>query len=353
MLRINQSSSAAAKSYYASASEYYGAGEQEMIGDWGGKSADRLSLSGQVAKQDFERICDNRHPLTGERLTARNRAGRRVGYDFNFHACKSVSLLYGLTDDPAILDAFRQSVAEVMRQMETGVKVRVRKRGQLGERTVGNMIWAEFLHYTARPVGGVIDPHLHGHYFVPNCCWDHVERMWKAIDVASVKEDAPQWQAMFQKSFGRRLAALGYGVVWKGDSFEIDGIGRETLERFSRRTNLVNRTAAERGITDARDKDRLGALTRERKRKNATMPQLRAEWRQRLTDSERAELAQAALRQRHSPSTSKAQTLPSNSRPDVTAWERERLDFIRQRQRRAGHAAEHRPMPAQRGGYGR
>jgi conjugative relaxase-like TrwC/TraI family protein len=339
MLRINQSTSAAAKSYFASAAEYYGAGEQELIGDWGGKAAERLGLFGQVLKPDFERLCDNRHPFTGERLTARMRAGRRVGYDFNFHACKSASLLYGLTDDPAILDAFRLAVAEVMAEMETGVKVRVRKQGQMSERIVGNMAWAEYLHFTARPVNGIIDPHLHAHCFVPNCCWDHVEHIWKAIDVASVKEDAPHWQAMFQKSFGRRLAGLGYGIVWKGDSFEIEGIGRATLERFSRRSNLVNRTAAERGITDAHAKDRLGAMTRERKRKDITMPGLRAEWRQRLTDDERTDIAQAALRLRH----------PATRRHGQAVAGHDLESAIRQRQRIAAHErarATHTARPA-------
>jgi conjugative relaxase-like TrwC/TraI family protein len=129
------------------------------------------------------------------------RKDRRVGYDFTFDASKSVSILYGITDDPAILAAFRWAVAATMEEMEAGVKTRVRKRGQFAERIVGNMAWAEFLHFTARPVKGVIDPHLHAHCFVPNLCWDHAEHAWKAIDVASVKEGAPYWQARFQKRF--------------------------------------------------------------------------------------------------------------------------------------------------------
>lgn len=337
MLRIvQQSNAAAAKSYYSSPAEYYAAGEQEMIGEWGGKAADRLGLHGTILKPDFERLCDNRDPATGERLTARMRADRRVGYDFNFHACKSASLLFGLTGEVEILDAFRQAVAEVMEKMEEGVKVRVRKRGQMGERVAGNMAWAEYVHFTARPVGGVIDPHLHAHCFVPNCCWDHAERMWKAIDVASVKEGAPLWQAMFQRAFGRRLEILGYDLAWKEDAFEIAGIERATLERFSRRTALVNRTAAERGVTDPSDKDKLGAMTRERKRKDATMPHLRAEWRQRLTDDERAAIARAALRRRHR--FIRPATPIQGDRRDLDAWERERLDFIRRRQRQAVYA---------------
>lgn len=360
MLRIHQqTNAAAAKSYYGSPSEYYGAGEQEIIGQWGGKAADQLGLSGDVIQPHFSRLCDNFHPFTGEQLTARMRKDRRVGYDFTLDACKSVSLLYGLTGDDAILDAFRQAAGEVMEHMEHGVNVRVRKRRQFGERRVGNMAWAEFIHFTARPVKGVIDPHLHGHYFVPNVCWDHAEHMWKAIDVASVKEGAPHWQAMFQKRFGQRLAEQGYGVVWKGDNFEIAGITRDMIDRFSLRTNHINHVAETRGITDARDKDRLGALTREHKRKDATMPQLRAEWRQRLTDDDRAALGQAVLGQRH-PAGNRPDRPPAArsggqamiarlrarakaARPELDAWEQERRDWIRQEPTRREAGINHPP----------
>ena len=277
------------------------------------------------------------------------RKDRRVGYDFTFDACKSVSILYGLTDDPAILDAFRQAVRETMEAMEASVKVRVRKRGQFSERTVANMAWAEFIHFTARPVNGVIDPHLHAHAFVPNICWDHVEGMWKAIDVASVKEDGEHWQTRFQKRFGQRLTELGYNVVWIGDNFEIAGINRDMIERFSGRTNHINHVAETRGITDAKDKDRLGALTREHKRKDATMPGLRVEWRERLTDDERSALGQAALRQRHAPPggdrrddrdlVARLRARARAARPELDAWEQERRDWIQQQPLR--RAANH------------
>ncbi len=343
MLRINQqSNAAAAKSYYSSPAEYYRPGEQEIVGQWGGSAAERLGLDGDVLRQHFERLCDNCHPFTGEQLTARMRKDRRVGYDFTFDAPKSVSILYGLTDDSAILDTFRWAARATMEEMEAGVKTRVRKRGQFGERSVGNMAWAEFIHFTARPVKGKIDPHLHAHCFVPNVCWDRVEGVWKAIDVASVKEDGAHWQARFQKRFGNRLAELGYEVVWKGDNFEIAGISRGMIDRFSLRTSHINQTAEKRGITDPEAKGRLGALTRERKRKDATMPGLRAEWRQRLTDDDRAAIAQAALRQRHPAGNRRADGAVQRSEDD----RQQRLrDQIMQRQRLAVQARATPPLP--------
>ena len=164
MLRIIQNSSAAGAMSYYSQSDYYLEG-QELAGEWRGEAAKRLGLSGEVQKDAWDRLCNNRHPVTGEQLTLRQKDHRRVGYDFNFHVPKSVSVLYGLTGDERILDASLQSVQETMRDIEGGMKTRVRKGGRDTDRETGSMVWGEFVHLTARPVGGVPDPHLHAHCF--------------------------------------------------------------------------------------------------------------------------------------------------------------------------------------------
>ena len=117
MLRITQQDSAkGAKRYYASA-DYY---SEEIVGLWGGEGARLLGLEGVVDKESFERLCDNLDPASGRKLTVRTRADRTVGYDFTFSVPKSVSLLYAMTGDQEILDAFRSAVDETMRDIEVG-----------------------------------------------------------------------------------------------------------------------------------------------------------------------------------------------------------------------------------------
>src|ERR1700689_3621438 len=112
MLRITPSTSAeGAKKYFTESltrSDYYIDG-QEVAGRWGGKGATVLGLSGEVDHKGYFALCDNRHPQTGEQLTPRNKDNRRVGFDFTFSAPKSVSVLYELSDDSRIMDAFRES----------------------------------------------------------------------------------------------------------------------------------------------------------------------------------------------------------------------------------------------------
>ena len=106
MIRITQQNSASgAKRYYATA-DYYSQGK-EIVGKWGGKGAALLGLEGTVDQFSFERLCDNLNPKTGEQLTVRTRTDRTVGYDFTFTCPKSVSLLYALSGDEGILEAFR------------------------------------------------------------------------------------------------------------------------------------------------------------------------------------------------------------------------------------------------------
>ena len=157
MLRITQQDSAKdAKRYYASA-DYYSEG-QEIVGSWGGKGAELLGLHGVVDRDSFDRLCDNQNPRDGKPLTVRTRTERTVGYDFTFSVPKSVSLLYARTGDEHILGAFRSAVDETMHDIESEMKTRVRKGDRDEDRLTGNMVWAEFIHTTSRPVNGVPDP---------------------------------------------------------------------------------------------------------------------------------------------------------------------------------------------------
>jgi len=96
MLRIMQSSNEKqAKSYYTSGltkDDYYTEG-QERAGNWHGRGAELLGLAGEVEKDDFFSLCENRKPRTGGSLTAMTIDGRRVGYDFVFDVPKSVSIV--------------------------------------------------------------------------------------------------------------------------------------------------------------------------------------------------------------------------------------------------------------------
>ncbi len=131
-----------------------------------------------------------------------------------------------------------------------------------------------------------------------NTTWDEEERRWKAGQFRELKRDAPYFQAAFRVRLANRLQDLGFGVERKRDDFEIAGMPADVLKRFSRRTALIEKVAAERGITDPDRKAELGAETREKKGSALGWEALKKEWNRRLSDKERRELAAVHRRER-------------------------------------------------------
>jgi conjugative relaxase-like TrwC/TraI family protein len=290
-------SSEGAKSYFVR-SDYLSEG-QELVGEWRGAAAEMLGLRGTVDKESFDQLCDNINPQTGEPLTAVTREGRRVGFDLTWSAPKSISVVHALTGDSAILDAFRDSIHETMDAMEKEMAARVRKGGQDVDRTTGNWAVAEFVHLTSRPVDGVACPQLHLHAFTFNATYDSVEDQWKAGQFGDIKRDAYYWQAVQQARFANKLQHAGYSIKRTKDAFEIDGIPKSALDKFSLRTKQIEDEAkrlAERAGVEAikaEGKARLGATTRERKNDRYSYDELVEIWNKRLEPEERAAIAEA------------------------------------------------------------
>ncbi|HEX3147020.1 MAG TPA: MobF family relaxase [Gemmataceae bacterium] len=300
MLRINQQRSAeGARSYFddgLAREDYYT--RDSIPGRWFGKGAERLGLVGEVSRESFSSLCDNLDPRTGETLTQRTRDNRTVGYDFNFHAPKTLSLLYGLTKDERLLRAFQESVRETMAELEADAKTRVRTGGQNSERVTGNLIWSEFTHLTARPVGGIPDPHLHAHCFVFNATFDGEEERWKAGQFRDLKRDAPYFEAAFHARLSKSIADIGLGVERTKNGWEIAGLGEDLVAKYSRRTALIEELARKSGIEDPEEKARLGARTREKKGEPKSLDELRAEWRGRLTGPDKEQVLDVLARRR-------------------------------------------------------
>ena len=74
------------------------------------------------------------------------------------------------------------------------------------------MVWAEFIHTTARPVGGIPDPLLHAHCFTFNVTHDPVEERYKAGQFEALKRMAPYFEARFHARMADRVKELGYDI---------------------------------------------------------------------------------------------------------------------------------------------
>jgi conjugative relaxase-like TrwC/TraI family protein len=293
MLSVTPSiSSERAKRYFGESlkrDDYYTRG-QEVAGQWFGKGAQQLGLKGEVDQASYFALCDNLHPETREQLTPRQKSNRRPMYDWTFSAPKDISVLYEYSGDERIRDAFTQSYRETLREAEAEMKTRVRKGGKDEDRTTGNMVVAEFTHFTARPVEGQIDPHLHAHCVVFNTTFDAAENRWKASQQGDLKRDADYWEAAFHARFAKRLNDLGIATEKDGSSFRLAELPRSITDKFSARRNEIEAKAAEKGVTTARGKQALKTKMRQPKQKDVEKGTLRQQWNARLNPEERAAL---------------------------------------------------------------
>jgi len=284
-----------AKDYFSESLDqqaYYSEG-QELAGVWGGALAALLDLSGDVQRQPFHTLCENRHPSTGKPLTPRTCSNRRVGYEFNFNPPKSISIQSTLRPDPAIHEGHEEAVDATMRLVQEDSQTRVRKGGADFDRSTGNLLWGKFTHLTGRPVGGIPDMNTHSHVFVFNATLDLVENQIKAVQVGNIKREAGFYEAYYHSRLRQNMEEAGYPTRTKGRSFELEHVTDEMITTFSRRTRQIEAIAREKGIVDAERKGELGARTREEKAKELTMDQLRPIWRTRLSDEQYALLAGA------------------------------------------------------------
>jgi len=291
MLRVYQSKNAAqAKSYFSSEltqADYYSE-EQEIAGNWGGKSAAMLGLSGAVNKEAFNQLVDNINPLTGERLTSHNKQNRTPGYDLTFNAPKSLSLLYERSKDERLLNVFRDAVNSTMESIEEHMHARVRKGGKSEDRKTGNLAYAEFVHFTARPVKTKApDPHLHAHCYTMNVTHDDQENQWKAGQFRPIKTDAPYYEAMFHSHLSKSLTDMGLNIERDGKFWTIEEIDKSTLDKFSNRTEQIEEAANKKNISNPDIKAELGAKLRISKEKGMTRDELRENWWERLDDQEK------------------------------------------------------------------
>ncbi|QEL19310.1 MobF family relaxase [Limnoglobus roseus] len=290
MLRItSQSNASAAKAYFdAQKHDYYLEG-QELPGVWSGKGAELLGLKGEVTKEQWDALCENRDPNTGQRLTPKDQHNRRVLYDFTWSAPKSYTLAMELGHDDRLMGVFQQAVAETMKDVEADVITRYRVGGEMVSEKSGNALIATYVHRTARPVGGVPDCQLHAHATVLNATF--AEGKWRSVEVGEIKAQGWYYEAVFMARLAKGATDLGYGIRRKGRFWELEHVSNDLVDKFSRRTKLIEEVAEAWGKIKAQFKAELGGKTRERKAPHISVEQLQSLWEGRLDEHDRQQLA--------------------------------------------------------------
>ncbi len=265
----------------ASGVEDYYTGGTEPAGTWVGSGSRVLGLQGVVGPDELHRILAGQHPNDGEALRLR---GSVPGFDVTFSAPKSVSVLFGLSEEPirkAVVAAHERAVAEAFGYLERSAAVG--RRGAGGQESVrgDGLVGAAFLHRTSRAG----DPQLHTHVLVANLVRGPDGR-WSALDARALyahgRTAGYLYQAVLRSELSRSL-----GVRWtapRKGAGEVDGVPARVLKAFSRRRAEIEAAMAQAGGIGPEAARVATFATRRAKDYRVRPEQLVDEWRQRAAE---------------------------------------------------------------------
>lgn len=273
--------------------EDYFFAEKEVSAIYAGRLTQLLGLNGKVTQKDFKVLVNGIDPVSGNSFIVRKADNRRVGYEYCFNAPKSVSLLYAITKDKEILNAHRLAVRSAMAEIERDMQTKNKVTGHIEYEDSPSILYARFDHFTTRPLEEkdgnskryVPDPHLHSHCFMFNVTWSERNRRLQSLEEGNIRMLAPYYEAVYHSVFSKILADKGYPVTRTPERWEVGGISRSLIEKFSRRTMDIEALAKAKGLS-GKAKAALGARTRIKKNKSVAEQKLYRLWEERLSKKE-------------------------------------------------------------------
>ena len=222
-----------------------------VAGEWQGRLAAQLGVSGAVSAEDFAKLSQGQHPETGEQLVRQRTSyeyqdadgktiktmEHRAGWDATFSAPKSVSLTALVGGDDLVREAHRDSVRIALEQLEQYTQARI--GGNHLPETTGKFVAAKFEHDTARPVDGYVAPQLHTHAVIFNIT-ERENGQPRAIQPQSLFDSQQFATAVYQSELTYRLRQLGYEItVGRSGAPEIKGYSQEYLDASSPRSQQI------------------------------------------------------------------------------------------------------------------
>lgn len=279
MLSVSTVRSVQGAAGYFAADNYYAARDDAAAGEWFGKGAAALGLTGTVDRNSLEAVLSGELPI-GTRVGTADR--HRPGTDLTFSLPKSWSLLALVGGDRRILAAYREAVKDALAWAElNAAETRIEVRGRERIVPTGKLVVALFEHDTSRAK----DPQAHIHAVVANVTQGPDGR-WRALHNSKLWQFNTLLNAVAMAGFRERIEALGYqvGTRSKHGNFEAAGVSRELVMTFSSRRQQILAKVAEMGHRTPEAFAAATLMTRPRKEIVPDRDQLSAAWRASAAD---------------------------------------------------------------------
>jgi conjugative relaxase-like TrwC/TraI family protein len=222
----------------------------EPPGRWWGTGCPALGLTpgGPVLAAELRALLEARHPADGRRL-GRGFGDRSArGFDATFSAPKSVSVLWGLTEDPWVraemAAAQDAAVDAALAWVERHGLVTRRGFGGIDQVDAQGLAVAVFRQHTSRTA----DPQLHTHAVISSKVQDGTG-MWLALDARWLKQQQKSLSWVYDAALRSELAGR-LGVEWQSvpegsGQADLAGVPEALCEVFSKRSRQVETKLAE------------------------------------------------------------------------------------------------------------
>ncbi|MFT9015117.1 MAG: MobF family relaxase [Acetobacter sp.] len=215
----------------------------------------------QVDSKDFRNLAAGRDPLTQDILTQKGRE-HRVGYDLQFAAPKTVSVLWaaGNRDQRDIMeDVQQEAVFKALEYIQQNglIVTRCGKNGK-DRQTPAELMAGTFLHTTSRSG----DPQLHTHAVLLNVC-RRADGTTGTIDNLELLKHQQEIGAIYRLALIEGLErGLGVTAVKDDRNFRILGVPESLEQKFSKRRDDIVAEAREMGIDTASHRDAAENISR-------------------------------------------------------------------------------------------
>lgn len=199
----------------------------------------------------FRALAEGKNPVTGEKYRQNQKSATglsTVGYDLQFAAPKSLSVLWAMSDaetrariEQIVIEAAQESLDYVARQ---GLITTRRGKGSLIHEMPAELCAGTFLHTTSREG----DPQIHAHNVILNVCVRQ-DGTTGGIDNKALLDVQHEVGAVNNIILTQKLHAAGIAAcVREEHNFKVSGIPNEVCDVFSSRRKAIIEAAKRAGV---------------------------------------------------------------------------------------------------------
>lgn len=293
MMTVQTVSACMATTYY-NKDNYY-TKDLSSLDCWQGAISKKLDLADtKIEPQTFDNFI--------KKMTERNGGNnnkKRVGIDLTFSCPKSISLASAKDDKTKkdMIEAQQKAVKETLEEIEKngGFTFRTTNNKVTTDQKADNLLIGKFNHFVNR--NGELD--LHTHCVVFNI----TEQKGKeySLNAKDILKKQTDWGLLFRQKMAKNLQAKGY-ILNLTDSkkglFELAGIDREVIEKYSsRRLEILKKMEAD-GTSGSNEAMKANLKTRKTK-KQVDLDKIYGEVNKEVFENERVKILKGKPRKNY------------------------------------------------------